>query len=581
MSDFVFSARRRAPGELRACLERYLAPVAADVEEHHGDWGSLAVALFPHDPGSVVVDDGRFLSVLAGEPVVRIAPEPAGLAWRGGRRRALHDLLKTERGLAWDDHLDGHFAVLGVDKDTGDGIVLTDLFAFIPLFTATDAEGALVVGTHVDAAARAAGRNRDVDPVSAADLAATLTCTFPHTLYRGARQAMPATARRFGRGGWVDAGRTFWRPEERNPFASVREAAAALREAVADDLRVTCDGLDEAGILLSGGEDSRALLGAVPPGVRVRPITYADWESREVRIARAVARAHGAELVVGRRSPTHYMDGFEAVASLVGGHHLFMDVHGYGFQDRLGMRDLPVVFGGLSSDSLLKSQYGVERRPGPRPPVAVPREPMLREEVLREVEARKTAFRDWLAEMRPETADEWRVLWPLGMRKHGGNLDGNRRLFRSHEVYHAAAVVKLAAAVPPAWKRHRRLFHLAMRPFFAKTRWVPHGSVRYPAFGRWANLLLVPGLAAARGARAVLSGELRARHRPWPKWSSVALSPEADRARREHPLLQSPLAEIFIPAPPEEVDAAVRRWYPLRQLILLQLAYLTRKARED
>ncbi|HEU4452283.1 MAG TPA: asparagine synthase-related protein [Longimicrobium sp.] len=580
MSDFLFSTRRRAPSELSQALERYLAPVAPEIVQHDGSSGSLAVARGLHDPPSVVMDDGRFLSVLIGEPIVRIAPESPGLSWRGERRRAVHDLLKSGGAIAWDDHLDGHFAALVVDRETGVGRVVTDLFAFIPVFVSTDAEGGVVIGSHVDAVARAAGRYRDIDLVSAADFTAALTCTFPHTLYRGVEQAMPATDRRFTTGGWNDAGRTFWRPEERNPFASPREAADALREAVRDDVRVVSEGLPEIGLLLSGGEDSRAVLGAVPPGVRVRSFVYADWESREVRIARAVARAHGADFEVGRRAPSHYLDGFRAVAGMIGAHHLFTDVHGYGFHDRLGIARMPVVLGGLSSDSLLKAEY----TPGPRRerrPVRVAREPAMREELLAEVDARRTRFRDWLAEFRPESADEWTVLWPFSMRRHGGNLDGNRRLFRSHEVYHATAVVKIAAAVPAAWKVHRRLFHAAMRPFFATTRFVPHAKLRYPAFGRVGNALLLPGLAIARTARGLAKGEIRRRQQPWPKWSSLSASEGAERERRATPLLESPLRDLFAPESIGQAEDAVRGWYPLRQLILLQFTHLTARAGED
>jgi hypothetical protein len=580
VSDFLFSTRRREPGELHRALKRYLAPVAPEIVQRDGSWGSLAVARGPHDPPSVTIDDGRYVSVLIGEPIVRIAPQSPGLSWRGERRRALHDLLRTGDGAAWDDRLDGHFAALGIDRKTGAGIVVTDLFAFVPVFVSTDAEGGLVIGTHVDAVARAAGRNRDIDLVSAADFAAALTCTFPHTLYRGVQQAMPATERRFTTGGWNDAGRTFWRPRERNAFPSPRDAADALREAVAEDVRVVSEGQREIGLLLSGGEDSRAVLGAVPPGVRVRSFVYADWESREVRIARAVARAHGADFEVGQRAPGHYLDGFRAVAGMIGAHHLFTDVHGYGFHDRLDIARMPVVLGGLSSDSLLKAEY----TPGPRrerQPVRVAREPMMREELLAEVDARRTRFRDWLAEFRPESADEWAVLWPFSMRKHGGNLDGNRRLFRSHEVYHATSVVKIAAAVPAAWKVHRRLFGAAMRPFFAPTRFVPHAKLRYPAFGPVGNALLLPGLAIVRTARGLAKGEIRRRQQPWPKWSSLSASEGAERERRASPLLESPLRNLFDAESIDQVEGAVRGWYPLRQLILLQLTYLTSKAGED
>ncbi|HEU0076378.1 MAG TPA: asparagine synthase-related protein, partial [Longimicrobiaceae bacterium] len=546
MSDFLFSTRRAEPGVLRGHLERYLAPVTERVEEFHGAWGSLAVALAHHDR-AVVVEDGHSISVLVGDPVVRIAPHAAGRAATGDLRAAVHRLLRAEEAVAWDERLDGQFAALVVDTAAGSGRVLTDLFAFVPVFAAeagVGGEGGLVLGTHLDAVAWAAGRNRDVDPVSAADLVINLTVAFPHTVFRGVEQLWPGTERAFAAGGWSGPGRTYWQPAERSPYGSLDEAAEALRGGFAEDVRAACHGESLVGLLLSGGEDSRAVLGAVPEGTGVRAFVFGDRENREVRVARAVARAHGAELVMGRRHPDHYVRGFGEVAALVGSGQLFMDVHGWGFHDELGIRDLPVVLGGLSSDSLLKADKLGESTSGSRatpaqlraelPPIAP-----VRDELADAVAERRAAFRHRLAELRPESAAEWERVWPFSMRKHAANVHGNRRLFAAHEAFHCNAVVKVAAAAPVSWKTGRALFHRAMRPFFARTWHVPHARWRYPYFGRAANLALLPGLAAARGVRALATGELRARQGPWPKWSHVADSRAADELRRAHPLLAS------------------------------------------
>lgn len=193
MSDFLFSARRRAPGELRGVLARHLAPVAAEIVERHGDWGSLAVVRAPHD-GEVLVQDERSLTVLIGVPIARIAPHAPGLAARGARRRAVHELLARGPALAWDERLDSGFAALRVDTACGGGMVVTDIASFIPVYFGEDEP---VIGTHPDAVARAAGRHADVDDVSAADLLLNLNCTFPYTLFRGVRQFPPATAHTF------------------------------------------------------------------------------------------------------------------------------------------------------------------------------------------------------------------------------------------------------------------------------------------------------------------------------------------------------------------------------------------------
>jgi hypothetical protein len=579
MSDFVLSTRRRPEGELRRALERYVGHVSVSVDERHGTWGSLAVARGPADPAEVVVEDGGWISVLVGDPVVRIAPEVAGLSRFGGRRRAVHALLRGGADAPWFQRIDSGFAALALDTAGGGGMIVTDAASFVPVFAATDGEGGWVAGTHVDAVARAAGRSGEIDPVSAADLLINLTCTWPHTLYAGVEQLPPATALPFDADGPSGEPRTYWRPLEANPYASPREAAIALRDAVVDQVAAICAGSPEVALLLSGGEDARAILGAVPDGVRVRAFVYADWENREVRVARAVAQAYGATLTFGERTADHYVDGMESVASMIGAHNLFMDVHGWGFHERLGLRDFPAVLGGLSSDSLLKAEYA---REVPAPDAfALPPASIIRPELREQVVARRVAFRRWLAESRPTTAAEWEVLWPFTQRKHGGNLHGNRRLFASQEPYHANAVLAVAAAVPAEWKRHRRLFHTAMKPLFRRSWMVPHSRWRFPYFGAAANLPLTAGLRITRGVRALVTGQVRARQQPWPKWRTVARSDAATARLHRYAAWDSPLRDVFTDASADAVLASIRdEWHPLRQLILLQLAYLSRRASE-
>lgn len=581
MSDFLFSSRRRASGELRDLLQSYLGPVTQEIEEHHGEWGSVAVARAPHDARSVR-DDGEFISVLIGEPIVR-SPAGASGAASADPHQVLHSLLRSGRDQPWDQLLDGPFAALGIDRKSGGGLLVSDLAGFIPVFAAEEArpQGAgLVLGTHLDCVAWAAGRNRSLDLVSAADLLIHQTCTFPHTVFSGVEQFSPASARRFASsGGWEGPARAYWEPVEERFPGTLPEAAAVLRECLVEDVRAACGTHARVGILLSGGEDARAVLGAIPPGVGVQGFVFADWENREVRIARAVARAHGAELTFGRRHPDHYLQGFEPVASLVGSGQLFMDVHGYGFHQALSIGDLPVVLGGLSSDAFLKGIHepGEDSAQAPRLPPASAVRAELREAVI----ARRTEFRHRLRSVRPESAAEWERIWPFSMRVHAANFHGNRRLFASHEPFHCTGVVKLAAAVPRGWKRHRRLFHRAVRPLLVRTWYVPHSRWRYPYFGPVANLALTVGLRVARGVRAVATGQVRASHGPWPKWGRVVRSEATARKQAEYSVWDTELRSIFSAGSPEEVARSVRaEWHPLRELMLLQLSYLARRAGE-
>ncbi len=583
MSDFLFSTRRRPPGELRDALMRFLAPVAESCDERHGEWGSLAVLRGPHDPPSVLMEaDGR-ISVLIGEPLARTGREAPGPALDADRRASIHRMMVDADAVAWDKVLDNTFAALSVDTAAGGGALVTDLFAWIPVYAAEGA-GDLVLGTHVDAVASSAGAADHIDLVSAADLLANETITWPHTLYDGVRQVPPASVRRFRAGAWDGAARTYWAPREETAFASADDAASALREALVADLRLACDGHPLVGLLLSGGEDSRAVLGALPPGVRVRGFTFAESENREVRTARRVARAYGVEMVFRPRDPGHYLQWMPQLAGMSGTQNRYIDAHAYGFHEWLGIRDMPLVLGGLSSDALLKgdnvalwARRKLDRgeAPGTRP-TRVPQRAGIRPELLRQVAERRDAFTAWLAELRPESADEWSRIYPFTMRRYAANVHGNRRLMRIHEPFQSNAIVKIAAGVPQGWKLDRKLFHAAVRPFLRRSWWVPHTRNRMPYFPRRVEPVVRPALGLLRDARALATGTLRVEQESWPVWEKLAATGAIARELDRFSVSASPVAAVF--EQPDAADAMVRDGWPaVNQVAALQLAYLTRR----
>ncbi|HSJ15191.1 MAG TPA: asparagine synthase-related protein [Longimicrobiales bacterium] len=562
MSDFLFSSRRQAPGRLGSVLAHSLAAVPGTGAELHGEWGSLATLLPAHEAHALLERDGH-ISVLVGNPLVRLSDLPPRLLHVPPRRSRLHDLA-AEPTARIEHVLDGHFALLDVDCASGAGRVILDRFGFVPLFAARPAAGGLLLGTHVDAVARAAECDA-LDPVSVADFVTSLSCTFPWTVYRGVRQLTVAAEHRFGRAGWSAPARVYWEPRERGTRGTFAAAAAELREAVCEGVAAATAHDGRAALLLSGGEDSRAVLGAVPAGVTVRAVSYAESQNRELRGARRVARAYGADFDVGVRPPDHYARHFAEVAGMVGSHHGFFDVHGYAIAGRIGLDAEPVVLGGLSSDSLLKLTYW--RAPGAFQS-ARPR--AIREELLREVDARRNQFLHLLHALRPVSAGEWLSLWPFAMRKHGGNVDGNRRLFRSFEAFHVNAVLDIAATAPPEWKRHRRLFRAAFRPLLHVTRFMPHTKLRFPYYGRLGNALLLPGLALGRGLRVLVRRELHARQGSWPSWRSLA---DALHAQERAVLARSPVPGL-IAEDPTRLAAALVDWSALRRLLLVQLGWL-------
>jgi hypothetical protein len=591
MSDFLFSSRRRPEGELQRLLESFLSAVTASCIEEHGEWGSLAVAVCPHDVSPMWRDE-RSISVLLGWPVLHHATGlPPAPVLDHNRRAVVHGLLAERGGIATAGSLDGPFAALTVDRATGDASVVTDRMGFIPLFFSTSAgdDRPLVIGSHVDLVALASGRQRDIDPVAAADFVVHYSITYPHTLYEQVEQFPPAAERSWTPSGWSGPERTYWEPRE-EPARYLGRAARELRRVFAEAVRHGCEGQDHVGLLLSGGEDSRSVLGAMPRHVRVDAFTYGDWKNREFRIARQVAGIYGAQLHFGQRGPEHYL-AYEAVAPLLGTQHRYTDVHGYGLHRELGLPELPIVFGGYLSDALLKANFAhrPKRRlirpatplPGERSPPIIANAAGLREDLLREVELRRDRLRERIREMRPFSASEWLVLWPFSMRTGGANMHGGRRLFRDYQPFVSNGVLDIAVAVPQWWKRERLLFHRAMRPFLAPSWHVPHGRSRYPFFGPVMNVPLGAGVKWARWVRDRAAGERGKVQGPWPNLSQLVESPAMARHRDALPLEGSPIAELFRPALDRTaMGDAQRAWTPEQQLIFLQLVHLVDRVTE-
>lgn len=563
MSDIIYTARSRRAGELGAVLRRFPGLPRAELTEWSGPWGSLTTKLPDHEQHAYLSERGH-TTVVLGSPVVRLSGLPAAPVVIGTRRGRLHAALAAP-DFSPGDVLDGAFLVLRLDPGTGELRVITDRFGFIPVFRALDGAGRLVLGTHADAVAHAAGHTQP-DLVSIADLVGNRSCTFPYTAYRGVEQLAPGCVHVFPLQGPTPAPQPYWQPREERRFASLRAAADALRQALQDSVKAACAGSDRVGLLLSGGEASRAVLAALPSGTNVQAFSYLEPESREGRIARAAAAAYGAPLQQRPLPLERYASSFEKVVSLVGSQHLFVDVRGPGLHASLGLDSLSMVLGGCSGAALLEATSEPRRRGRP---LHTPRLHSLGEELLRQVDERRQARCDQLRALRPRSAAEWLQLWPSSMTGHAGAFDRHRRLFRSHEAFHATAVLDVAAGVPLPWKRHRRLFQRALQPLFAAARLVPDTEDRFPYYSNLRNLLLVPRYALAGGAPGLPKGDLQVRRRVAADWRELLENP-ALAARAQAALSESELVrELFGGAP---AATALEQWPPLSRLQLLQLA---------
>jgi hypothetical protein len=540
MADFVFAFGAHPRGRLSKVLGAALDGTAA-CREYVVPAGTLAVASAPHDDDVVTEEQGR-LAVLVGRPFHGDAVATPGTLLR---------LCRRGGDSAWDrGKLDGPYAALSTPPDGDTVVVITDLLGLVPVF-----HGPGVVGTHARAVAALCGA--EPDPVSAADFAMRGAITFPYTFFRDVRELAPSSVHRVRPTGTA-LSRFYWLPEEQlDRFADIQDAAAAIREGVRGCVHRLAASCDRLGLLLSAGEDSRAVLGTACCERPTESYHFADEgpEGRETALARRVARAYGVDLCVGYRKPTAYLDAFHRMTCLVDAQHEFMEGHSVVVAASLALSGLPAVLTGHLADRLLKPVAPLER---------VPRTEGFRRDIEHEVWERRTTRFATIDALRPGSADTWAYCWPFSQGVSAGFRHSNRRLFRIAEPFMANDVIVAAAGVRQEWKVDLRLFRRAVRPFLTRAWYLPHPEPRLPWFGPLPNRLLGLMIRAARKAGRIRDPRMGANHGPWPAYrrlvAAEALAPNGASSR------DNPARDLLA-----NPDCIPERWGPLKRLRWLQL----------
>ena len=564
MIDFVFSASRQPNGRLAGIVKRFLGPVLKECRERHGRWGSLASAYGHHETAPRGVAHGRSVVETERSAVVLNTHGTEGP-------------IGKLSGKDWKTAFNGPFAI--VEATEAGGRVVTDMMGWISLYVADRGTAARWVGSHPDILAEAASISHEVDPVSMAEFLTSQRITWPYTIYEEVRQLAPASEYTFQKGGrWRTPAAVYWQPRERAGYGSMEDAAIDLRDALISAVNRECSDQPEVGLLLSGGEDGRVVLGAIPEDVTVRTFTLAPFENREVRVARRIATAYGALHTYATRPELHDLDHLSVATKLVSSQHEVLDLHTFPYHETLGLNNVPVVLGGFSSDALLKGDNitRTARRfgPGYRATPKLPRLDGIAAEVMAEVLQRQQDHLDRIFEFRPLSGQEWFHLWPASMRTYIGNWHGNRRLFTSYEPFQDNRIVDIAAAIPQRWKIDRKVYHRAFRPLLAKSWHVPHSRNRLPYFGATANRVLRGPLGLVRRARDLALGERGTNQESWPRWERVANTNDVERSLSD---LGPAAARVGELGNVGELVGNASTWPPLSRLALLQLKAILRE----
>jgi len=268
--------------------------------------------------------------------------------------RAVHHRYR-ERGTPGWDHLSGNCAIVLFDPVQSVLHLRTDPAGCFPVFGCV-VDGYPVWASHPDVLAAVVDRAHRVDELSLAEFIQASTVTPPWTYYQGIEAweagsvfTLDLRTRRL-------TSRRYFSFEYRadpnpDPDALAEELAAAWRKAVR---RRSLPRLGRIAVALSGGLDSRLVLGCMNDPSRAFAFTCYDAPNRELATARAIARAAGAGFHPIQRSTDYYGEHAPMGVRVSGGMGTFANNHFLGVLEPLQAAGQQMLLTGCYCDYLFK-----------------------------------------------------------------------------------------------------------------------------------------------------------------------------------------------------------------------------------
>jgi len=484
MSDWIIQFGNRLPCDV---VERMLRdrPHIGDrpVVSHTMPWGSI-IAQTPPTRGCAPMRTDQAVYACAGRPTfVDGSKDTAGEDW------FVRDLDQRLRGdvklQAVGNQISGMYGVVRADQRGA--VVWTDPINGFPCFAAEDAHGRLAaVGTQPEIVARVAGRENDFDKVSLAELLTFNHVSFPHTTRLGMRELEPGSQYRYTAGDEcveVDH-QVLWRPAEPERYLTAAQLDEMLEHAIRTASDRITQGMDRVAATLSGGKDSRVLLGVLPQDKLKATITYFSRENRESRVAKIVSEAAGLPNVRVSRDPEFFADILKRGVE-ISGSELTAIPYGLCILDANIQGDYDLIVYADQSDSYLKDhampsaikQIVAERNPWVRlknrikrmagrstrssgPKIAAGFEKNLSQIKPQWCEAiieRRRQYIAWLAGFRPDSAEEWSMVWPTSRMPAANNIVTNNRVLASDSLFTHRLVLEVGRQIPPELRYKGRL----------------------------------------------------------------------------------------------------------------------------
>jgi hypothetical protein len=311
-----------------------------------------------HDPatGVRVVTGGRLCWPMARWQAAERLPYTGGLA-----NRVLLDEFLRE-GPDGITPYNGAAVVVIWDPRQQTVHVWTDQLGYHPAFVHRPGPHAADVFTTFPDALRAdPAVSLRPDYVSMAEFLRAWRVTPPHTYYEGVRHAGAASHLEWGLASGQFHHKEYWRPFERDFFATQAEAGEALAAALQQAVRERTAVAERPVFFVSGGADSRVMLYGAADPTRICGINLYEQPTAESQISQALCERCGAKYIGFGRDGDYYPRMLRENVRWSGAMWSTEDNHYLGVHHLIDELQADLVMTACTTDWVFKG-YGLEKR---------------------------------------------------------------------------------------------------------------------------------------------------------------------------------------------------------------------------
>ena len=268
--------------------------------------------------------------------------------------------LYKERGIEGFKELNGAYTIVVIDQHTDTVHLVTDRCGMFQCFHYKSNPASLFFSSNSDVLAKACGISMNLDMTSLSEFVMSGRASFPYTYYAAIRSLQPGTifTYRLNEQDGISSlsSRYFefaFEPEDASNLDGIAEELGSAIESSVRKRSLPMFG--KCAIALSGGLDSRTVLGAIKDRSNIVAVSFFDEENYEFRIAQRIARAAGIDIIPLKRDFDHYGKSSEACIKIGCAMGECFNNHLLGFRENFKQHGIQNTLTGFYFDYLFKA----------------------------------------------------------------------------------------------------------------------------------------------------------------------------------------------------------------------------------